>query len=587
MLKRFLSRDEEELVQAERLQVLGLRTPLESLDVADDDLNALERSLLNLDELFLLVIVGEFNAGKSAFINALLGERFLTEGVTPTTAQIHLIRHGELAAFGVEDAGARGLDREIVVATYPVDWLRDINIVDTPGTNTVILEHERITNDFVPRADLVLFVTSADRPFTESERQFIERIRDWGKKVVFVVNKIDIHEEAEAASVLRFVAEHARQLLGREPVVYGVSSRQALKAKEATDEGERERLWSASHFAPLEGYILETLDEKERLRLKLANPLGVAQRLTDKYLAVAANRRELLKDDVATLASIDDQLAAHEDDLRRNFKYHLSHVDNVLLGITQRGDDFFDETIRLQRVFDLINADRIRGQFERQVIADAPQEVEAQTRDLIDWLVDLDYRQWQGVTELLNRRLARHEDKIIGQVGGTFEVDRKKLIESVGKTARDVVAGYNHTAEARLLGESVQHAVAHTALVGAGAIGLGAVLVHVLASTLLDVTGVLAAIGVGALGFYIIPRKRTRAKADLQTKIDELREKLDEALTGQLEKELQRSMINIREAMRPYTRFVETQRSSLDDTERMLLEAKDTLARLASRVEAL
>jgi predicted GTPase len=77
---------------------------------------------------------------------------------------------------------------------YPVEWLRDINIVDTPGTNAVIRKHEQITSEFVPRADLILFVTSADRPFTESERQFIERIRDWGKKVVFVVNKIDIHE---------------------------------------------------------------------------------------------------------------------------------------------------------------------------------------------------------------------------------------------------------------------------------------------------------------------------------------------------------------------------------------------------------
>ncbi len=78
--------------------------------------------------------------------------------------------------------------------TYPVEWLRDINIVDTPGTNAVIRRHQEITEDFVPRADLVLFVTSADRPFSESERAFIERIREWGKKVVFVVNKIDILE---------------------------------------------------------------------------------------------------------------------------------------------------------------------------------------------------------------------------------------------------------------------------------------------------------------------------------------------------------------------------------------------------------
>ena len=81
-----------------------------------------------------------------------------------------------------------------MVVTAPVELLRDLNIVDTPGTNAIHREHERLTREFVPRADLVLFVTSADRPFTESERAFLESIRDWGKKIVVVVNKADIFE---------------------------------------------------------------------------------------------------------------------------------------------------------------------------------------------------------------------------------------------------------------------------------------------------------------------------------------------------------------------------------------------------------
>ena len=76
--------------------------------------------------------------------------------------------------------------------TAPVELLRDVHIVDTPGTNAIIREHERLTTEFVPRSDLVLFVTSADRPFTETERPSSQRIRDWGKKIVIVVNKIDI-----------------------------------------------------------------------------------------------------------------------------------------------------------------------------------------------------------------------------------------------------------------------------------------------------------------------------------------------------------------------------------------------------------
>ena len=98
MLRRFLTPNEEELLQTERRQLVSLRLPLANLEASNDDLAVLDRALLQLDELFLLVIVGEFNSGKSAFINAMLGHRFLVEGVTPTTAQIHILKYGDEAA---------------------------------------------------------------------------------------------------------------------------------------------------------------------------------------------------------------------------------------------------------------------------------------------------------------------------------------------------------------------------------------------------------------------------------------------------------------------------------------------------------
>ena len=98
--------------------------------------------------------------------------------------------HGDTAASAVVEPHLRTVEA-------PVDLLRDLHIVDTPGTNAILRQHEAITSAFVPRSDLVLFVTSADRPFTETERAFLERIRDWGKKVVVVINKIDILERPE------------------------------------------------------------------------------------------------------------------------------------------------------------------------------------------------------------------------------------------------------------------------------------------------------------------------------------------------------------------------------------------------------
>src|SRR3954469_4130603 len=211
MLGKILSGGEDELVREERRVLAQLRTALVRFDAAPEHQQALERSIEQLDELFLLVIVGEFNSGKSAFINALVGGSVAAEGVTPTTAQINVLQYGDTLDRKVREANLH-------VITAPAEILREIHIVDTPGTNAIIREHETITAEFVPRSDLVLFVTSADRPFTETERAFLEQVRAWGKKIIVILNKIDLLEtQAEHDKVLSYIRENAAQLLGLKP----------------------------------------------------------------------------------------------------------------------------------------------------------------------------------------------------------------------------------------------------------------------------------------------------------------------------------------------------------------------------------
>ena len=213
------------MLRRERSLLEDLRVHLVRLGAPDEDLDLLKRALRQLDELFLLVVVGEFNAGKTAFLNAMLGDRLLEEGVLPTTSQIQLLRYGQRLN---QEPAADGT----LIVHMPVDWLHEINLVDTPGTNAVIQHHQEITEHFVPRSDLVLFVTSADRPFSESERTFLSRIRAWGKKIVIIVNKMDLVESpAERAQIVGFVHDNARQLLGVDPHIFAVSARQALQAK--------------------------------------------------------------------------------------------------------------------------------------------------------------------------------------------------------------------------------------------------------------------------------------------------------------------------------------------------------------------
>src|SRR5436190_4802070 len=275
-----------QLTQARDL-LATLRDTLVEFGASADDRQALAASVRQLDELFLIVVVGEFNSGKSAFINALLGRSVVDEGVTPTTAQIQVLKYGDAVRSEID---AQGLS----VVAAPVDLLRDVHIVDTPGTNAIIREHERLTTDFVPRSDLVLFVTSADRPFTETERVFLTAIRDWGKKIVIVINKIDIFSSAaQLHEVVDFVHKAARDLLGVDADVLPVSARLALRAKQGEPSA-----WAASGFDALEGYLHNTLDARNQFRLKLANPLGVGLALGSRFATIAGERLMVIHDDL-------------------------------------------------------------------------------------------------------------------------------------------------------------------------------------------------------------------------------------------------------------------------------------------------
>ena len=334
--------------------------------------------------------------------------------------------------------------------------LRDINIVDTPGTNAVLRQHEALTREFVPRADLVLFVTSADRPFTESERAFLQAIREWGKKVVVAVNKIDILEtEEDLARVLDFVAENARALLGDAPR-HLPGGRAARPAREDGPEA-RAGPWPPAASRPWRPTSPATLDQKERVRLKLLNPLGVGLRLLEKHLGVTEARLELLKEDFDTIENIDRQLALYQEDLARDFRFRLSDVEKVLLEFERRGMEFFDSTLRLGRIFDLVNQSRIKRAFDKEVLADLPRVVERRVEEVIDWMVASDLRQWQGVMEQLERRRleARGPDRS-GAWPGVFEHDRVRLLESVRREAARALETYDREAESRRLAESVQ-----------------------------------------------------------------------------------------------------------------------------------
>jgi small GTP-binding protein len=561
------------LLRDERATLARIRELLAPDPTAAEAVAQLRQAELDLEEPFLLVVVGEFNSGKSAFINALLGAPVLREGVTPTTAAITRLRYA--ATHSEQRAGP------LVEVGYPLDLLRDLAVVDTPGTNAILREHEAITQHFVPRADLVLFVTSADRPFTETERAFMERIRAWGKKVVLVLNKVDLLAPVQVDEQVRFVRDGAERLLGFRPEVFPVSARLALLAKSNPDPA----VLTASRFPELEEFVARTLDERGRLQLKLASPLGIAERYARTSIMAAGEKLALLAEDLALVESVDRQLAAYREDMQRDFAVRLQQVDNILLEMTARGTEYLDTTLRFGRVLELFRQKVLREEFERVVVADAPERLDRVSQDLIDWMVDQDLRLWRSVTEQVERR--RGAGGPGERLAGSFEYDRRALLATLGQTARGVLARHDHQREATQLASSVREAVTQATLLEAGALGLGAVTMAIVGSAAADVTGLFAASILAGVGLWLLPRKRRQAKAQFRARTDDLRSRLDSALRDEFGRELERSLQRIKDALAPYARFVRAERESTQRLSDQLSAIVDDLASLRRRVDTL
>lgn len=580
MRQSLLSNEETQFLLDEKEILANLLLQLAEVGVAKEDLSTLQKAIMQLDELFLIVLVGEFNAGKSALINALLGEKVLPEGVTPTTSRVTLVKWGEQAA-------EHPVDDNYAIYTYPMPMLKELNIVDSPGTNAIIRHHERLTNEFIPRSDFVLFITSADRPMTESERQFLDRILSWGKKIVFVLNKSDIFEdEAALREVEGFIRTHATTVLGNEPELFTVSARLAQRAWHEPDAERQLQYRKASNLDALEKYITASLDDTTRLKLKFQSPLGVADRMTAKAAESIHAQAQDLSEDRETVKALDSSIAGYERELHDELAPRLAEVENILHRLEMRGLDFFDSTMRLTNIHNLIRGDKVRAQFEKEVLQDLPQQVDDQVQRLIDWLVDKDLHEWQRVMTFLQSRQAMNIEHIVGASTVPQSNRRRELIDSVGRRAQTIVDGYDRIKEASQLGANVEAAVAQTALFEAGAVGLGALVTTAVLSSALDVTGIIAAGTLAVVGILVIPYKRKKAKENFKAKMADLRTNLIDALTTSFTHETSNAVSRIKDNVAPYTRYVLSEQERIDKAERMVDEIRQRISALRSKIES-
>jgi small GTP-binding protein len=592
-LEQVLTRQQGELVALERQLVMRVRDALARSDGARADLERLAALVGEMDELFLLVVVGEYNSGKSTFINALLGDEVFAMGDLPTTRAISILSYGE--------AGPPELIGEnMYLYHYPLDVLRDLDIVDTPGTNSIERMEEALTREFVPRADLVLFVTSLLQPLTASELDFLAHIREWGKKVVFIVNGVDRRNSDEQIERVReYLTREVQTRLGAAaPTLYFISALQSLRAKVGTRRATAAQQSSVAavaappiadprnEYPALERYVLETLRDTERVRLKLLTPLGVLRNLLKRNIGGLDGRLVVVREDARVLRSIRDQLEAYTTEMRTDAERYLLEVRNVLYEMERRGRSWFERTIRIGNANFLRNKDAVENRFRSEVVQDSPQAIEGVVHRMVDWTVQRNLKLWSSVFAELDAHTARlRESGALAPHGDTeFQYNREELFARLREPVERRLGEFDTEREARQIVDSVKEAVTAALGVNVLALGLGGILVAAFTTAALDVTGVLTATVFAIAGWLLIPARRRKLIADFESKIEKLNEDLATLLRAKFEEQLTRYERQLLEVVAPYERFLETERAKLESGLDELRQAEREVASLEQRV---
>lgn len=512
-----------DLLERERALLSRLHRLLEQVGRTDDARRVADAAAA-LSEAFLVVVVGEFNAGKSSVVNALFGEKLMEEGPIPTTAKITLVRHGE-------ERSERLISQYLLERRIPSELLRALTLVDTPGTNSIVAEHQRLTEDFIPRADLVLFVTSYDRPLTESEMTFLSYIRgDWGKQFVCVINKADLaRSEDDLKQVIQHVQNGLEDRFGFRPTIFALSAALAYESKTNPSDVVRATLGPQSRFEPFERYARETLAGPDRVAYKLGGPLDAAAAQIGALDAPLAEREAKLGAARDKIGALRAHLTATEGALHDSYVRPLDEIDALLEDMRLRGVRFLEDAFRVSNLGLLRDKDRFKEEFQRQVVRDLDREIETRVASGVDAMQTRALGLWQ-------QALTGLRDALPPTAPGDTGFDRTRAFAELEREANRQMRLHDVREEARHLLEAAQQSADLTQYLGVGAAGLGVLGAVLIVATTADAVGGLGlftAAAAGIAGLTVLPVQREKAVGQFNERVETLKRDLRAALDAQ------------------------------------------------------
>ena len=483
-----------------------------TLEIGHEELAQTVSDLRNrLNEPFMFVIVGEVKAGKSSFINAILatGREIAKVAPQPMTDTIQQLVYGETEQV-IE------LNPFLKKIVLPVEILKEIAIVDTPGTNTIVEHHQEITERFIPAADLIVFVFEAKNPYRESAWKFFDYInQDWRKKIIFVLQQKDLMEPDDLVVNTQGVYDYAVKKGIAEPQVFAVSAKQ----EQAGDP--------ASGFDPLRAYIAENITGGKAPLLKLQNNLTTSRTINRRIGDGLKDRRLQYDADVRFRADIQQTLDEQEVKSQKQVDVLVENLTAAYERVTREKEAELEAELSffalLRRSFASLFSKKESAKSRLEGLAEGMEkdlnlELQARLQDGVHDLAD----SIQQMAKLIDLKIRNSETilKNDHELFSDIAERRSNVLKDLQEAFHAFLNRTENFHDKQLFPADTDNLSPNLAA-GSGIAAIGAILTMVTSVSVLDITGgVLTAVGLTFAGISTSVKKRKilqRFRAEVDT----------------------------------------------------------------------
>lgn len=446
------------------------------------------------------------------------------------------------------------------------------------------MKHEQTAKNFLHRSDLVLFVFSAKQAFAESERLYLELARNYEKKIVLIINQIDLLTPAEQEQVRSFVQVRVKESLGIEPQIFMVSAKQAL---ETGGEG--------GGLEGVRAYLRGVYAQARPAKQKLLNELDTTERILKKYVEKAREKTTLVAGNKDKVKGVESELEAQASGISSGRTRTLEEIDRTLEGVRERGLAFIDRHFTVRTMLSRAKRDELEAEFREVVIGRSMRDLNESATSYVTTIVDNSRMYWKGVIDRLNRLQEYLEQRMGTMDAAIYAEQRENLEEAIRAAEQELQA---NTSGKVLDDLQSQFSTISRSMMVNGAATAGGILAMAVAvatpgglAAFPLVMPALIAGGVVTIVFGIptILKAREanrRLREDLNRRIDNMKKTYHTAVDEITTKEINRMRQFSVSQLTPIYNQLETLIKECRDSEQNLLAYERQLQALRKRIEA-